>query len=236
MAFSKKDFIEIEFTGRVKNGEVFDSNIKGDLEKLHADHGHPIEAKPFILCLGEGMFLKSVEDFLIGKPSAPAEYEISLTPEKAFGNRDSKLIMKIPLKVFAEQKVHPSLGAVFNFDGRLAKIIAVSGGRVMADFNNPLAGKNVVYKISVKRKVEDQNEKIKAFIDFLFKRDLAFEVKEKKLFIDVEPELKGFVELFKDKFKEIFGLELIARESAKKETEKTDDKSKKLGIKESKSQ
>ena len=35
MALKKKDFIEIEFTGKIKGGEVFDSNIKKDLEKLN---------------------------------------------------------------------------------------------------------------------------------------------------------------------------------------------------------
>ena len=29
----KKDFIEIEFTGKTKDGEIFDSNTKEDLEK-----------------------------------------------------------------------------------------------------------------------------------------------------------------------------------------------------------
>ena len=37
MALQKKDFIEIEFTGKVKDGEVFDSNIKEDLKKLNPD-------------------------------------------------------------------------------------------------------------------------------------------------------------------------------------------------------
>src|SRR3990172_2844635 len=88
MAFKKMDFVELEFTGRLKNGEIFDSNIKEDLEKLHHGHNHPIETKPFVLCLGEHMFLDSIEDFLMGKDIG--EYEISLSPEKAFGVRNSK--------------------------------------------------------------------------------------------------------------------------------------------------
>ncbi|GAI92008.1 unnamed protein product, partial [marine sediment metagenome] len=63
MKLKKKDFIEIEFTARVKDGEVFDSNIEEDLKKLNPD----AKAKPFVFCLEEGMFLKGVEDFLIGK-------------------------------------------------------------------------------------------------------------------------------------------------------------------------
>ena len=108
MAFKKHDFVELEFTGRLKSGEIFDSNIKEDLEKLHLNHEHPVETKPFVLCLGEQMFLKSIEDFLIGKEIG--EYEIQLSPEKAFGKRNPKLMTMVPMKVFREQKINPIPG------------------------------------------------------------------------------------------------------------------------------
>ncbi len=53
MSLQKKDFIEIEFTGRVKNGEIFDSNIREDLESFHKGHNHEIKTEPFALCLGD---------------------------------------------------------------------------------------------------------------------------------------------------------------------------------------
>ncbi len=212
----KKDFVEIEFTGRVKDGEVFDSNIKEDLEKLHAGHSHPVETEPFALCLGEGMFLKAIEDFLIGKPETSANYEIGLSPEQAFGKRDAQLIQRIPLKIFREQKINPIPGFVFNFDGRIGRVLASSGGRVIVDFNNPIAGKEVIYKIKVLRKINDIHEKAKALIKFLFREDLKFEIKENKIIIEIEKPLVEFVKLFKDKFKEMLGLELEIKEIEKK--------------------
>ncbi len=218
MTFKKLDFVELEFTGRLKNGEIFDSNIKKDLEELHSGHDHPIEAKPFVICLGENMFLKSIEDFLIGKDIG--EYALQLTPEKAFGNRDSKLIMMIPMKVFREQRINPVQGDVFNFDGRPARILTVSGGRIMADFNNPLAGKEVTYKLKVNRKIDDINEKVKALLNFFFRRDVDFEVKDKKLVLNLEAPLKKFAEMFKDKFKELFNLDLEVNEIKEEKKEK----------------
>lgn len=209
MELKKNDFIEIEFTGKVKDGEIFDSNIKEDLKKIDSK----IEAKPFVLCLGQEMFLKAVEDFLTGKNIG--NYEIELAPEQAFGMRNSSLVQMIPMKIFIQQKINPIPGAMFNFDGRIAKILTVSGGRVMVDFNNPLAGKNIVYKINILRKIEDLNEKIKSVIDFFFRKEINFEIKEKKLILDVEDNLKDFVKIFKDKFKEIFELELEVKEKPK---------------------
>lgn len=209
MVLEKKDFIEIEFTGKTLNdGKVFDSNIKENLEKLHTGHNHSIEAKPFIFALGQGMFLKGIDDFLIGKSFARNTYKILLSPENAFGNRDARLVQKIPIRVFKEQKMNPFPGAVFNFDGRIGKVLAVSGGRILTDFNNPLAGKEVVYEIKILRKIDNINEKIKAFNEFLFKRDLEFEIHDKKLVLKIEKSLINFAEMFKEKYKELFGLEL----------------------------
>jgi len=214
MSLQKKDFIEIQFTGRIKGGEIFDSNIKKDLEKINPKI-NPEQIKPLSFCLGEGMFLKGIDDFLIGKEIG--EYTIELMPEQAFGNRDSKLIQMMPMKLFMQQKMNPIPGAVFNFDGRVAKILTVSGGRVMVDFNNPLAGKILIYDIKVLRKIDELKEKIKALNDFLFKKDFKFEIKEKKLIIGVEKSMVNFVEMFKDKFKDILGLDLEVKEISKSE-------------------
>jgi FKBP-type peptidyl-prolyl cis-trans isomerase SlyD len=206
MQFQKNDFIEIEFSGRIKDGEVFDSNIPEELKKLNSTQ----TARPFTFCLGQDMFLKGVEDFLIGKEIG--NYEIELKPESAFGLRNPSFIQMIPLKVFIEHKINPMPGAVLTFDNKLGKVLTVSGGRIMVDFNNPLAGKEVVYKVNVLRKVEDINEKIKALNEFLFRRDFKFEIQDKKLILQVDKGFKGFVELFKDKFKDMLGFEMEARE------------------------
>ena len=207
MALQKKDFIEIEFTAKVKEGDIFDSNIKEDIEDIELK----TKAKPFIFSLGEGMFLQGVEDFLIGKDIG--EHNIELTSDKAFGKRNPNLVQMMSIKIFAEQNVNPIPGAMFNFDGRIGKVLTVTGGRIMVDFNNPIAGKDVEYKVKVLRKVEDLNEKTKALIEFLFKKDLKFEIKEKKIIIEVEKPMKQFIEMFKEKFKEILGLDLEVKET-----------------------
>jgi FKBP-type peptidyl-prolyl cis-trans isomerase 2 len=208
MVLQKKDFIEIEFTGKIKDGEVFDSNIKKNLENLNPD----ANPKPLIFCLGEGMFLKGVDDFLIGKEEG--KYTIELSPEKAFGPRIKELVQMVPIKIFQSQRLNPVPGAVFNFDGRIAKVLSVSSGRVMVDFNNPLAGKIVIYEINVLRKIEDKNEKVKSFIDFLFRREMKFSIEESKVIIEVEKDFVQLVEMFKEKFKDVLDLDLEIKQKA----------------------
>jgi FKBP-type peptidyl-prolyl cis-trans isomerase 2 len=218
MPFKKNDFIEIGFTGRIKDGEVFDSNLAEELKKLNSNQ----PAKPFIFPLGQDMFLNGVEDFLIGKE--PGNYEIDLKPESAFGLRNPSLIQMIPMKVFIEHKVNPIPGAILTFDNKLGKVLTVSGGRIMVDFNNPLAGKEVVYKVNVLRKVDDINEKVNSLNEFLFRRDFKFEIQDKKLILEADKGFRPFVELFKDKFKEMLDLELEVKEIEKIKDKLQEDK------------
>ena len=208
MTLQKKDFIEIEFTGKIKGGEIFDSNIKEDIEKA----GLKTKAKPFIFSLGQGMFLKGIDDFLIGKETGK-KYDIELESKDAFGVRDSSLIKIMPIAVFQKHKLNAVPGMIYNFDGRIAKVLSVSGGRVRVDFNNLLAGKDVEYKVKVLKKIDKLDEKIKALSSFLFKKEFKFTVKDKKIIMHVDKPLVKFVEMFKEKFKEIFGMELEVKKA-----------------------
>lgn len=214
MPFQKNDFLEVQFTGRIKGGEVFDSNIAEELKKLNPNQ----QVKPFIFPLGQDMFLKGIEDFLIGKEIG--SYEIELSPKDAFGFRDPSMVQMIPMKVFIEHKINPIPGTVLNFDNKFGKVLTVSGGRVMVDFNGPLAGKEVVYELKVLRKVDDIDEKVKSLIEFLFRREFNYKIEDKKLILNVEKGFKAFAELFKDKFKEMFDLELEVTEVEEKSVKK----------------
>jgi len=210
MTLSKNDFIEIEFMGKTKDGKVFDSNTESGLAQIE---GADVKnAKPFIFSIGHDMFLKGIDDFLVGKEIGKT-YTIDLNPADAFGARDPKKVQLMPIKIFNEQKVRPIPGAMFNFDGNIAKILSVNGGRVMADFNNPLAGKDLAYEVKVIRKVDDIKEKAEAFGEFLFRKKINFEIKEKKIILKVEEMLLQFAPMFKEKYKEVLGLDLEVMKS-----------------------
>ncbi len=208
MSLNKNDFIEIDFTARIKDGPIFDSTKKEELEKI----GFKKETKPFIFALNQGMFLNSIDEFLENKEIG--KYKISLAPEKAFGKRDPKQIQMIPLKFFKEHRLSPIPGNSFNFDGRIGKVLTLSGGRVLVDFNSPLSGKDVEYEIEIKRKVEDLKEQVDAVNDFFFRKKLDFELNENKVILLFEKQLKPLGELFKKKYEEILKKEIEIKEKA----------------------
>jgi FKBP-type peptidyl-prolyl cis-trans isomerase 2 len=200
MALKKNDFVEIEYTGRIKGGEIFDTNIKSDAEKINLN----VETKPLIICIGQRMILPAIDDFLIGKDAG--EYKLELAPEQAFGKRNKEFIKTVPIGVFKNQT--PSPGMVFHFDGLIGKITSVSGGRVTIDFNNPLAGKEVEYTLKVKREVTNVNEKIKAFLFYYAGKDFKFNSENGKVTVECSSQEQKALSFLKPKFKEIFSLEL----------------------------
>jgi peptidylprolyl isomerase len=65
----------------------------------------------------------------------------------------------VPLRRFREQGV-PSPGAQIELDGRAATVRAVGAGRVQVDYNHPLAGRTLIYEVSIEKVVEDDTEKV----------------------------------------------------------------------------
>ena len=167
----RKDFVEIEFTGKIKeSGQIFDTNLKEDAEKIGVK-----DIKPLRICIGEGMVVKGFDDALEGKEIGKS-CSIEVEPKNAFGLRDPKLIKIVPISVFHEKEVNPYPGLVLNIDGVLARISSVSGGRVITDFNMPLSGKTVIYGFKITKIIETQEEKLKVLAEFFLK-----EVKEVKI-------------------------------------------------------
>jgi len=211
----RNDFIEIKFTGYANN-EVFDSNIEEDLKKINPD----AKPKKTIVIIGEGMvvrgFDRALEDKEIGK-----EYTIELKPKEAFGNRDRNLIKTIPLTSFTQQKVAPRQGMVLALDNAIVKILAVSGARVTADFNNLLAGKEIKYKFIIEKIITDEKEKTEALLQTYLHSVPEFEIKEKEIMVWGTESIKSFVEVYKEKFKELIGKEIkfeLKAEGEKKDT------------------
>jgi len=205
MAISKGDFIEIEFTGKIKDtGEVFDTTYK----KIAEDAGLKIkEIKPFTFAVGHHMLPKGFDDDFEGKDVGKS-YTLDLKPEKAFGKRDKSLIKMIPTKLFHEQKINPYRGLQLNLDGQIVRVLSSSGGRTMVDFNNPLAGKEIIYDYTITKEIKDDMEKVNALQDFLFRQRFDFEIKDKKVLFSVDEKMEPMIKMFSKKLQEILGLEV----------------------------
>lgn len=155
----KGNIVLVDFVAKTDQGEIFDLT-KEDLAKKEGIYNEKIKYEPIALILGEGTTMPGLEEGLL-KMKEGEQKNITITPEKGFGNRDTKLIKIVPEKIF-QGKIKPSPGLIVDFSGQKGRIQSSLGGRVRIDFNHPLAGKTLIYDIKIVKNITDDKEKIEA--------------------------------------------------------------------------
>ena len=163
MVLKNGDFILIEYTAKVKEtDEIFDTTNEETAKKEHL-HKEGEIYEPKLIVVGESWMLKPLdESFTTMKLRKAATVEIS--PDKAFGARDPEKIKRVPLKQLTAKGINPAIGLRIEYGGKNASIRSIGAGRVLLDFNPPLAGKTLVYDVTVQKKLRTKKEKIGALI------------------------------------------------------------------------
>ncbi len=203
MKLKIKDFVEIEYTGTVKEDNIIFDTTDEKVAKENNFYSKDVSYGPIIVCLGENQLLKGLEDGLIDKETGK-DYTIELTPEKAFGKKDPKLIQLIPTSKFSKQNIRPVPGLQLNIDGLMGIIKTVSGGRTLVDFNHPLAGRDLSYKVKINKIITDNAEKIKAYLKIsLNLKDIDVKVENSTAKIKIKEMPKEVSEKLDKKIKEL---------------------------------
>jgi len=133
--------VSIQYEGMLENGEIVERSV---------DTG-PVEFE-----IGLNIMPPAFEQALIGMREGE-EKTITMTPEEAFGPRDENLLHTIKKKVLGE-KIEPKPGMVLGMTLEKdeqphkvpALVTAVNGDEITIDFNHPLAGKTVIYRLILK--------------------------------------------------------------------------------------
>ena len=183
MKTKKGDFIEIEYTAIIKEGSIVFDTTDEKTAKENKLHDKNVNYKPIVVCLGNKELVPGLDDFLVDKET-DKEYEVEIRAKEAFGEKDSKLYQLVNTHKFLKQNIRPFPGLQVNIDNILGIVKSVSGGRTMVDFNHPLAGKDVIYKVKINKILEDTNEKIRSYLDKTIGKDAKFEFESKKLIIE----------------------------------------------------
>ncbi|MEM3154596.1 MAG: peptidylprolyl isomerase [Candidatus Woesearchaeota archaeon] len=187
MPIKKNDFVELEYTGRLKDtNEVFDTTDEKTAKEARI-YSEKNEYLPVVICIGEHQILKGIDEFLEGKDIG--RYNLELPAAKAFGAKNPKLVTMIPTSKFAEQGIKPVPGLRLNIDNFVGIVKTVSGGRTVVDFNHPLAGRDVTYELKINKIVTDKKVQVEALLRVLLGVKAPVDIKEKKATITFPAEL-----------------------------------------------
>ncbi|MCB1668649.1 MAG: peptidylprolyl isomerase [Porticoccaceae bacterium] len=129
--------ITLYFSLTLEDGAVIDSNFEGE---------------PANFVYGDGSLLPGFEAVLEGlEPGEQGAFEI--TPEHGFGQHNSSNVQQIPRREFADD-IELEVGLMLSFaDANRAElpgvIVALDDDTVSVDFNHPLAGRTITFKVHI---------------------------------------------------------------------------------------
>ncbi len=184
---NKGDIVRVDYTlWTVENDkeEIRETTME-QVAKDNGIHDPNRRYSPEVVILGEKMVLDELEKAIMNAEIGK-EYDLYLEPSKAYGERNPALLKVVSPRDFERNKITPEVGKFVTINGQTGKVISISPGRVLVDFNNPLAGKKLHYKFVVKEIVEGVENKILALIEASYNRDLQeFKVKEYDNYIEI---------------------------------------------------
>ena len=136
MKVESGDVVGVRYTGRLDNGEVFDSNEDGD-ELLE-------------FRVGAGQVIPGFETAVLGLGKGDAK-TVRIPPEQAYGPRDDRLVTKLARDMFEEE---PEVGQHLDLEDEAgnvyhADVVAVEEDAVTVDLNHHLAGEALTFDIRV---------------------------------------------------------------------------------------
>lgn len=127
--------VTLHFELSLEDGQIVDSNF---------------DQAPAQFVFGDGNLLPAFEEVLIGM-KAGDEASFVMSPEKAFGAHNENNIQRIPRSQFSMDLEE---GMVVSFsdaaNNELPGVIAEIGDQdVIVDFNHPLAGRSLTYRVQI---------------------------------------------------------------------------------------
>jgi peptidylprolyl isomerase len=130
-------FVSIDYTGKLANGDVFDSS----------EGRNPLEVQ-----MGSGNVIPGFESALMGM-SLNETKTFTLSPEEAYGHRDESRMHDFPksdIPAGMEPEVGQTLMLTTPQGQQLpARVDRIDDEKVTFDLNHPLAGQSLTFQIEV---------------------------------------------------------------------------------------
>src|SRR5690606_35280401 len=133
----ENDTVKVHYTGKLTNGQVFDSSL---------------EREPLEITVGEGMLIPGFENALIDM-KVNEKKTVEVVKEEAYGDIQKELFHEVT-KDQLPPDVKPEIGmglASKGQDGRehQFRVVDVKDDHIVIDGNHPLAGQNLIFDLEL---------------------------------------------------------------------------------------
>ncbi|MEM0141649.1 MAG: peptidylprolyl isomerase [Thermoplasmatales archaeon] len=178
----KGDIIKLQMDTFTDDGKLVETTEESKAKEAGIFDDHYVY-RPLLTIVGSGRLFNDLEEDL-AKANVGEEREVIVPPERAFGLRDTNNVKvtsyrEVERALRDEERrkgnnnsdVAPEPGMTVRMGDKYGKILTVTAGRVVVDFNHPLAGKTIKYKYKILEKIEGEDKKIQSIIEINFPKD-----------------------------------------------------------------
>lgn len=153
----------LEYTGRlVSDGRIFDTTDE-ETAKRWGIFESSSKYGPRYAIVGANTMIRGMEA-AISAAIVGSSGDFQIPASMAFGERSPDLVRMLPERNFAKQGVRIAPGMTVTLDGSLARVKSVTSGRVVVDFNHPLAGEDVIYSLKLIQVISEDSKKAEAVL------------------------------------------------------------------------
>ena len=140
------DVVSVDYVGTFDNGTVFDTSIKEEAEnaglELRQSYG------PLTFTVGAGEMIAGFDKAVVGMKVNETK-SIRLEPSEAYGEVDPRYFVSVPVERI--NGVETRIGmTVYTKDGAQGTVTEIKDGNATVDFNSPMAGKPLNFRITIK--------------------------------------------------------------------------------------
>lgn len=127
------DKVKVNYTGRLTDGNIFDSSIG---------------KTPLEFTAGAGQMIKGFDDAVIGMKVGDTK-NVTIPPEQAYGAYDQNKVVTVNASAFSAFTSVKLGNYVTDSYGNTGVIVKKNDQNVVIDFNHQLAGKTLVFEITL---------------------------------------------------------------------------------------
>jgi len=142
----KGDTVQVDYVGTFQNGTVFDTSIKSVAQQA----GLPLRPtySPLEFTLGAGQMIPGFDAAVVGMTVGQTK-TVTLTPDQAYGPYNPDAVVSIPLSSIGNS-ANVTVGSVLQAQsGATGTVVSIANGTAKVDFNSEMAGKTLVFTITL---------------------------------------------------------------------------------------
>jgi len=146
----KGDKIAVDYVGSLEDGKLFDTSVEAEAKKA----GLPLRPSyaPLEFTVGAGQMIAGFDAGVVGMALNETK-TVKIAAKDAYGEWDESAVQALPTKQLAEMlNATPKVGMqLYTQSGASGKIVSTDANVTKIDFNHELAGKTLVFKITVRK-------------------------------------------------------------------------------------